>query len=163
VSLEGLRERYDAVNIKIDKDGRTDRALAMCRMAALALGLRNNVAAWLRTAGDGAGVAMLRNRPACRIRGPLLLAVTAMGASLRDSLIYPRRAELWDDVEAPRRHTSGSHLKRHCGHDVIRRPASTGRRPRQQDRRGQRRTMPAQDAKLTLHSRPDVEQAHGAQ
>jgi L-alanine-DL-glutamate epimerase-like enolase superfamily enzyme len=95
-SLEGLRERYDAVNIKLDKTGGLTEALAMAD-AAHALGFEIMVGCMVATSLAMAPAMLLT--PQARfvdLDGPLLLAHDRDGG-LRydDSLVYPPEATLW--------------------------------------------------------------------
>ena len=95
-SLDGLRERYDAVNIKLDKTGGLTEALAMAD-AARALGFEIMVGCMVATSLSMAPAMLLS--PLARfvdLDGPLLLARDREHA-LRydDSLIYPAEAALW--------------------------------------------------------------------
>ena len=95
-SLEGLRERYDAVNIKLDKTGGLTEALAMAD-AAHALGFEVMIGCMVATSLAMAPAMLLA--PEARfvdLDGPLLLARDRDGG-LRydDSLIYPPDAALW--------------------------------------------------------------------
>ena len=95
-SLEGLRERYDAVNIKLDKTGGLTEALAMAD-AAEALGFQIMVGCMVATSLAMAP-AMLLTRQAryVDLDGPLLLARDRDGGLRYDgSLIYPPEAALW--------------------------------------------------------------------
>jgi L-alanine-DL-glutamate epimerase-like enolase superfamily enzyme len=95
-SLEGLRERYDAVNIKLDKSGGLTEAMAMAD-AAHALGFEIMVGCMVATSLAMAP-AMLLTAAARYIDldGPLLLA-RDRGDGLRydESLVYPPDAALW--------------------------------------------------------------------
>ncbi|MFY9955456.1 N-acetyl-D-Glu racemase DgcA [Bradyrhizobium sp.] len=95
-SLEALRERYDAVNIKLDKTGGLTEALAMAD-AAEALGFQIMVGCMVATSLAMAP-AMLLTRQAryVDLDGPLLLARDRDGGLRYDgSLIYPPDAALW--------------------------------------------------------------------
>ena len=95
-SLEALRERYDAVNIKLDKTGGLTEALAMAD-AAEALGFQIMVGSMVATSLAMAP-AMLLTRQAryVDLDGPLLLARDRDGGLRYDgSLIYPPEAALW--------------------------------------------------------------------
>jgi L-alanine-DL-glutamate epimerase-like enolase superfamily enzyme len=95
-SLEALRERYDAVNIKLDKTGGLTEALAMAD-AAEALGFQIMVGCMVATSLSMAP-AMLLTRQAryVDLDGPLLLARDRAGGLRYDgSLIYPPDAALW--------------------------------------------------------------------
>ena len=95
-SLEGLRERYDAVNIKLDKTGGLTEALAMAD-AAQALGFQIMVGCMVATSLAMAPAMLLT--PQARfvdLDGPLLLARDREGGLRYDgSLIYPPEAALW--------------------------------------------------------------------
>ena len=95
-SLEGLRERYDAVNIKLDKTGGLTEALAMAD-AARALGFEIMVGCMVATSLSMAPAMLLT--PQARfvdLDGPLLLAHDRDGGLRYDgSLVYPPEAALW--------------------------------------------------------------------
>ena len=95
-SLEGLRERYDAVNIKLDKTGGLTEALAMAD-AAQALGFQIMVGCMVATSLAMAPAMLLA--PVARfvdLDGPLLLARDRDGGLRYDgSLVYPPEAALW--------------------------------------------------------------------
>jgi L-alanine-DL-glutamate epimerase-like enolase superfamily enzyme len=95
-SLEGLRERYDAVNIKLDKTGGLTEALAMAD-AAQALGFHIMVGCMVATSLSMAPAMLLT--PQARfvdLDGPLLLARDRdNGLRYDDSLVYPPEAPLW--------------------------------------------------------------------
>ena len=95
-SLDGLRERYDAVNIKLDKTGGLTEALAMAD-AARGAGFDIMVGCMVATSLSMAPAMLLT--PLARfvdLDGPLLLAFDRDHA-LRydDSLVYPPAAALW--------------------------------------------------------------------
>jgi L-Ala-D/L-Glu epimerase len=95
-SLAGLRERYDAVNIKLDKTGGLTEALAMAD-AAQALGFEIMVGCMVATSLSMAP-AMLLTRQArfVDLDGPLLLARDRDdGLRYDGSTIYPPEAALW--------------------------------------------------------------------
>jgi L-alanine-DL-glutamate epimerase-like enolase superfamily enzyme len=95
-SLQGLRERYDAVNIKLDKTGGCTEALAMAD-AAHALGFEIMIGCMVATSLAMAP-AMLLTQAArfVDLDGPLLLARDRDGGLRYDgSLIYPPDAALW--------------------------------------------------------------------
>ena len=96
VSLEGLRDRYDAVNIKLDKTGGLTEALAMAD-AAQTLGFDIMVGCMVATSLSMAPAMLLT--PQARfvdLDGPLLLAQDRDGGLLyQDSLVYPPDAALW--------------------------------------------------------------------
>jgi L-alanine-DL-glutamate epimerase-like enolase superfamily enzyme len=95
-SLDGLRERYDAVNIKLDKAGGLTEALAMAD-AARALGLEIMVGCMVATSLAMAPAMLLA--PQARfvdLDGPLLLAGDRDGGLRYDgSTLYPPDAALW--------------------------------------------------------------------
>jgi L-Ala-D/L-Glu epimerase len=95
-SLEGLRERYDAVNIKLDKTGGLTEALAMAD-AARALGFDIMVGCMVATSLSMAPAMLLT--PLARfvdLDGPLLLARDRdHGLRYDGSLVYPSEAALW--------------------------------------------------------------------
>jgi L-alanine-DL-glutamate epimerase-like enolase superfamily enzyme len=95
-SLEGLRERYDAVNIKLDKTGGLTEALAMAD-AAQALGFEIMVGCMVATSLAMAPAMLLT--PQARfvdLDGPLLLAGDREGGLRYDgSTVYPPDAALW--------------------------------------------------------------------
>jgi L-Ala-D/L-Glu epimerase len=95
-SLDGLRERYDAVNIKLDKSGGLTEALAMVE-AAQALGFEIMVGCMVATSLAMAPAMLLT--PQARfvdLDGPLLLAKDRDGGLRYDgSTVYPPDAALW--------------------------------------------------------------------
>ena len=95
-SLNGLRERYDAVNIKLDKTGGLTEALAMAD-AAQALGFEIMVGCMVATSLAMAPAMLLT--PQARfvdLDGPLLLAGDREGGLRYDgSSVYPPDAALW--------------------------------------------------------------------
>jgi L-Ala-D/L-Glu epimerase len=95
-SLEGLRERYDAVNIKLDKTGGLTEALAMAD-AAQALGFEIMVGCMVATSLSMAPAMLLT--PQSRfvdLDGPLLLAKDRdSGLRYDGSTVYPPDAALW--------------------------------------------------------------------
>jgi L-alanine-DL-glutamate epimerase-like enolase superfamily enzyme len=95
-SLEGLRERYDAVNIKLDKTGGLTEALAMAD-AARGLGFDIMVGCMVATSLSMAPAMLLT--PLARfvdLDGPLLLARDREHALRYDeSQVYPPEAALW--------------------------------------------------------------------
>jgi L-alanine-DL-glutamate epimerase-like enolase superfamily enzyme len=96
ISLEGLRGRYDAVNIKLDKTGGLTEAMAMAD-AAQTLGFQIMVGCMVATSLAMAPAMLLT--PAARfvdLDGPLLLAHDRNGGLRYDgSLVYPPEAALW--------------------------------------------------------------------
>jgi L-Ala-D/L-Glu epimerase len=95
-SLEGLRERYDAVNIKLDKTGGLTEALVMAD-AAQTLGFQIMIGCMVATSLAMAPAMLLT--PQARfvdLDGPLLLARDRDGGLRYDgSLVYPPEAALW--------------------------------------------------------------------
>jgi L-alanine-DL-glutamate epimerase-like enolase superfamily enzyme len=95
-ALEALRDRYDAVNIKLDKTGGLTEALAMAD-AAQALGFDVMVGCMVATSLSMAPAMLLT--PQARfvdLDGPLLLAQDRDGGLLyEDSLVYPPDTALW--------------------------------------------------------------------
>ena len=95
-SLDGLRERYDAVNIKLDKTGGLTEALVIAD-AAHALGFEIMIGCMVATSLAMAP-AMLLARAArfVDLDGPLLLARDREPSLRYDgSLVYPPEAALW--------------------------------------------------------------------
>ena len=95
-SLEGLRERYDAVNIKLDKTGGLTEALLMAD-AAHALGFEIMVGCMVATSLAMAPAMLLTGQARfVDLDGPLLLAQDRdSGLRYDGSLVYPPEAELW--------------------------------------------------------------------
>jgi L-alanine-DL-glutamate epimerase-like enolase superfamily enzyme len=95
-SLEGLRARYDAVNIKLDKTGGLTEALAMAD-AAQALGFEIMIGCMVATSLAMAPAMMLAQQARfVDLDGPLLLARDRDGGLHYDgSLVYPPEAALW--------------------------------------------------------------------
>ena len=95
-SLEGLRDRYDAVNIKLDKTGGLTEALAMAD-AARALGFEVMVGCMVATSLAMAPAMLLASQARfVDLDGPLLLARDRDGGLRYDgSLVYPPDAALW--------------------------------------------------------------------
>jgi L-alanine-DL-glutamate epimerase-like enolase superfamily enzyme len=95
-SLEELRERYDAINIKLDKTGGLTEALAMAD-AAQALGFEIMVGSMVATSLSMAPAMLLT--PKARfvdLDGPLLLAADRDdGLRYDGSTVYPPDASLW--------------------------------------------------------------------
>jgi L-Ala-D/L-Glu epimerase len=95
-SLDGLRERYDAVNIKLDKTGGLTEALAIAD-AAQALGFEIMVGCMVATSLSMAPAMLLT--PQARfvdLDGPLLLAGDREGGlRYEGSTVYPPDAALW--------------------------------------------------------------------
>ncbi|THD62760.1 MAG: dipeptide epimerase [Bradyrhizobium sp.] len=95
-SLDGLRERYDAVNIKLDKTGGLTEALAMAN-AAQALGFEIMAGCMVATSLSMAPAMLLAQQARfVDLDGPLLLARDRDGGLRYDgSTVYPPDAELW--------------------------------------------------------------------
>jgi L-alanine-DL-glutamate epimerase-like enolase superfamily enzyme len=95
-SLSGLRDRYDAVNIKLDKTGGLTEALAMAD-AATAEGFDIMVGCMVATSLAMAPAMLLAQQARfVDLDGPLLLARDREGGLRYDgSLIYPPEAALW--------------------------------------------------------------------
>jgi len=95
-SLSGLRERYDAVNIKLDKTGGLTEALAMAD-AARALGFEIMVGCMVASSLAMAPAMLLTSQARfVDLDGPLLLARDRDGGLRYDgSLVYPPGAALW--------------------------------------------------------------------
>lgn len=95
-SLTALRDRYDAVNIKLDKTGGLTEALAMAD-AAQALGFQIMVGCMVATSLSMAPAMLVT--PQARfvdLDGPLLLARDREhGLRYDESLVYPPEASLW--------------------------------------------------------------------
>jgi L-alanine-DL-glutamate epimerase-like enolase superfamily enzyme len=95
-ALDGLRERYDAVNIKLDKSGGLTEAVAMAD-AAQALGFEIMVGCMVATSLSMAPAMLLT--PQARfvdLDGPLLLAKDRDdGLRYDGSTVYPPDAALW--------------------------------------------------------------------
>jgi L-Ala-D/L-Glu epimerase len=95
-SLAGLRQRYDAVNIKLDKTGGLTEALAMAD-AAHALGFEIMIGCMVATSLAMAPAMLLAPRARfVDLDGPLLLARDREdGLRYDGSLVYPPDAALW--------------------------------------------------------------------
>jgi L-alanine-DL-glutamate epimerase-like enolase superfamily enzyme len=95
-SLDGLRERYDAVNIKLDKTGGLTEALAMAD-AAQAFGFEIMVGSMVATSlAMAPAMLLVRAARFVDLDGPLLLASDRGGGLRYDgSLVYPPEAALW--------------------------------------------------------------------
>jgi L-alanine-DL-glutamate epimerase-like enolase superfamily enzyme len=95
-SLEGLRERYDAVNIKLDKAGGLTEALKMAD-AAQALGFQIMIGCMVATSLAMAPAMLLSSQARfIDLDGPLLLARDREGGlRYEGSLVYPPEAPLW--------------------------------------------------------------------
>jgi L-Ala-D/L-Glu epimerase / N-acetyl-D-glutamate racemase len=95
-SLDGLRDRYDAVNIKLDKTGGLTEALAMAD-AATALGFDIMVGCMVATSLSMAPAMLLAAQARfIDLDGPLLLERDRdHGLRYEGSLVHPPDAELW--------------------------------------------------------------------
>jgi L-alanine-DL-glutamate epimerase-like enolase superfamily enzyme len=95
-SLEGLRARYDAVNIKLDKTGGLTEALVMAD-AAHALGFQIMIGCMVATSLAMAPAMLLTQQARfVDLDGPLLLARDRdCGLRYDGSLVYPPEAALW--------------------------------------------------------------------
>jgi L-Ala-D/L-Glu epimerase len=95
-SLDGLRERYDAINIKLDKTGGLTEAMAMAD-AAQALGLDIMVGCMVATSLSMAPAMLLAPRARLvDLDGPLLLARDRdHGLRYDGSTVHPAAPELW--------------------------------------------------------------------
>jgi L-alanine-DL-glutamate epimerase-like enolase superfamily enzyme len=95
-SLQGLRGRYDAVNIKLDKAGGLTEALAMAD-AAQSLGLEVMVGCMVATSLSMAPAMLLaQGARFVDLDGPLLLAGDRAGGLRYDgSTVYPPESALW--------------------------------------------------------------------
>jgi L-alanine-DL-glutamate epimerase-like enolase superfamily enzyme len=95
-SLAGLRDRYDAINIKLDKTGGLTEALAMADVAQ-ALGFEIMVGCMVATSLAMAPAMLLaRQARFVDLDGPLLLARDREdGLRYDGSLVYPPDAALW--------------------------------------------------------------------
>jgi L-alanine-DL-glutamate epimerase-like enolase superfamily enzyme len=95
-SLDGLRERYDAINIKLDKTGGLTEALAMAD-AAEVLGFEIMIGCMVATSLAMAPAMLLAQQARyVDLDGPLLLARDREGGlRYEGSLIYPPEAVLW--------------------------------------------------------------------
>ena len=95
-SLGGLRERYDAVNIKLDKTGGLSEAIDMAD-AAHALGFEIMIGCMVATSLAMAPAMLLTQQARfVDLDGPLLLAHDREGGlRYEGSLVYPPEATLW--------------------------------------------------------------------
>jgi L-alanine-DL-glutamate epimerase-like enolase superfamily enzyme len=95
-SLDGLRERYDAINIKLDKTGGLTEALAMAD-AAQALGFEIMIGCMVATSLSMAPAMLIAQQARfVDLDGPLLLARDRSGGlRYEGSTIYPPDAALW--------------------------------------------------------------------
>ncbi len=94
--LPGLRDHYDAINIKLDKSGGLTAALAM-REAARALGFQVMIGSMVATSLAAAPALILaQGAEWVDLDGPLLLARDRPhGLVIRDGWIAPPARELW--------------------------------------------------------------------
>ena len=94
--LTGLRDRYDAINIKLDKTGGLTEALVM-KAEAERLGFTIMVGCMLGTSlGMAPAVLAAQGTAFADLDGPLLLAEDREpGLVYEGSLVYPARPELW--------------------------------------------------------------------
>lgn len=94
--LAALRDRYDAVNIKLDKAGGLTEALAMAR-AARDLGFRIMAGSMVGTSLAAAPALLIaQDADWADLDGPLLLARDrADGLVIRDGIIAPPHPALW--------------------------------------------------------------------
>jgi L-alanine-DL-glutamate epimerase-like enolase superfamily enzyme len=95
-SLEGLRERYDAVNIKLDKTGGLTEALAMTDAAQM-LGFEIMIGCMVATSLAMAPAMLLAQQARfVDLDGPLLLVRDREGGlRYRGSMVYPPDAAFW--------------------------------------------------------------------
>jgi L-alanine-DL-glutamate epimerase-like enolase superfamily enzyme len=95
-SLSSLREKYDAVNIKLDKTGGLTEALAMARQAER-LGFSVMVGCMVATSLAMAPAMLVAQRARIvDLDGPLLLARDRPnGLRYEGSLVYPSKPALW--------------------------------------------------------------------
>jgi L-alanine-DL-glutamate epimerase-like enolase superfamily enzyme len=95
-SLPGLREKYDAINIKLDKTGGLTEALAMAA-AAERLGFVLMVGCMVATSLSIAPAMLVAQRArVVDLDGPLLLARDrADGLRYDNSYVYPSETALW--------------------------------------------------------------------
>ena len=95
-SLKGLRERYDAINIKLDKTGGLTEALAMSNEAR-ALGFEIMAGCMVATSLSMAPAMMIaQGARVADLDGPLLLAKDREhGLRYDGSTVYPPDASLW--------------------------------------------------------------------
>ncbi|WP_343314146.1 N-acetyl-D-Glu racemase DgcA [Brucella sp. BE17] len=94
--LEDLVDRYDAVNIKLDKAGGLTEGLIM-RDKALKLGLQIMVGCMVGTSlGMAPAVLLAQNAAVVDLDGPLLLAQDREpGLRYEGALVYPPEATVW--------------------------------------------------------------------
>ncbi|MNT10416.1 L-Ala-D/L-Glu epimerase [compost metagenome] len=94
--LADLRDRYDAINIKLDKTGGLTEALVM-KAEAERLGFTIMVGCMLGTSlGMAPAILAAQGAAFSDLDGPLLLAEDREpGLVYEGSLVYPARPELW--------------------------------------------------------------------
>lgn len=94
--LETLRERYDGINVKLDKTGGLTEALALVRQAE-ALGFELMIGCMVASSLAMAPALLLGSRARfVDLDGPLLLAADRPeGLRYEGSLIYPPSRDLW--------------------------------------------------------------------
>jgi L-Ala-D/L-Glu epimerase len=94
--LAELRDRYDAVNIKLDKAGGLTEALVMAREARR-LGFRIMVGCMVATSlAMAPALVVAQSADWVDLDGPLLLARDRpFGLDIRDGLIAPPDPRLW--------------------------------------------------------------------
>ncbi|MEM6665746.1 MAG: N-acetyl-D-Glu racemase DgcA [Pseudomonadota bacterium] len=94
--LEGLRDRYDAINIKLDKTGGLTEALGMAT-AARTLGFQVMVGCMLGTSLAMAPATLVaQDADFVDLDGPLLLKRDRVpGLTFEGSLLYPPEPDLW--------------------------------------------------------------------
>ncbi len=94
--LADLRDRYDAINIKLDKTGGLTEALVM-KAEAERLGFTIMVGCMLGTSlGMAPAILAAQGAAFSDLDGPLLLAEDREpGLVYEGSLVYPARSELW--------------------------------------------------------------------
>jgi L-alanine-DL-glutamate epimerase-like enolase superfamily enzyme len=95
-SLPGLAERYDMINIKLDKAGGLTEALAL-RSAARAEGLRIMVGCMLGSSlAMAPAVLLAQDAEITDLDGPLLLAEDRVPSLRYDALgVHPAEVALW--------------------------------------------------------------------
>jgi L-alanine-DL-glutamate epimerase-like enolase superfamily enzyme len=94
--LQSLRDRYDAVNIKLDKTGGLTEALAM-KAEAQRLGFAVMVGCMVGTSlAMAPAVLLAQDADYADLDGPLLLARDRpQGLRYEGSLVYPPEPTLW--------------------------------------------------------------------
>ena len=95
-SLAGLTEKYDMINIKLDKTGGLTEALAL-KQAAQAQGLRIMVGCMIATSlAMAPGILIAQGAEVVDLDGPLLLAEDRpYGLTYDNGTVYPATAALW--------------------------------------------------------------------